>query len=389
MSRQEVSNLQRGTQHVAISENGYTGSLSAEHVSFWLTQKIPLIASREGWKEKPIRPQKPELLVGLGPFSDYHTIYTSSIYNGEHTNSPYPEGLFPDSMLSLQVRESVADQLQDAQSSLPKGMHLIVLDAYRTNPLQQQLYDAFRGSLQVKYPDLSQKELTTETEKFVTAPSADKFVSPHNTGGAVDVAIVTLDEKTEQEIERIDRELTILPKSSLSWKELQRTKMDLIHEHGTALDFGTPIDHGGKKAQLRYYEELAEKKGEDRLTENEKTVLINRRILYNVMKHAGFEPFSDEWWHYNSRKIQMGAQTAGIAVAEFGSADEFVDRDHEQTRKDERHSSYAGAAGSVNRFSLFDDARTSAMAIGSIRLANLGSLRRERLPVVDVLAPDE
>ena len=37
------------------------------------------------------------------------------------------------------------------------------------------------------------------------------------------------------------------------------------------------------------------------------------------MINAGFEPYADEWWHYNSKKSQMGAKTAGQDKAEYGA----------------------------------------------------------------------
>ena len=70
------------------------------------------------------------------------------------------------------------------------------------------------------------------------------------------------------------------------------------------------------------------------MTSIEEEAMKNRRILFRVMIEVGFEPFESEWWHYNSKEIQMGAKTSGAKQATFGgvelSSENLV---HEEKRK--------------------------------------------------------
>jgi D-alanyl-D-alanine dipeptidase len=313
-----------------------------------LEQPIPReTASRDGWKEVPIvEPLRPEPMIALGPFSDYADIYTSSIYFGEHANSPYEESTFSDSMISLHVREGVAEQLRIAQSYLPEDTFLIVLDAYRPIELQAQLYTSYFDELKKQEPTWSNEKISEETQRFVSLPMNKTidpdthFISPHNTGGAVDVALFRLPSEIATEVRTIDAEVHGIKRDDSQWKrnyELQMRKTALIQNHGEALDFGTKIDQSGKIAALNYYELLEQQRP---LQLKEKTAQRSRRMLYNTMTLAGFEGFADEWWHYNSEKTQMGAKQSGITVAEYGAGTMLdANRWHEHKRKIQRDGS--------------------------------------------------
>jgi hypothetical protein len=144
------------------------------------------------------------------------------------------------------------------------------------------------------------------------------------------------------------------------------------------LNFGTPWDWGGPEAAVSYFEKAAH---ERQLTESEQEALQNRRLLYGVMTGAGFEPYIDEWWHYNSKKSQMGAKTAGLDHAEYGAAIlSEANLQHEKMRLEHlRGSEILTSAQSMildkfgQRDELLELATRAAKRIGDMRDTNLPS----------------
>lgn len=281
---------------------------------------IPLdIPSVAGWKEIPIRPSK-EPLVPIGLFSDYWEIFTRSIYFGEGVESPYKSSRLTGSLIATYVRENIAKRLQFIERSLPTGLHLIIFDAYRTLEVQSSAYQNYFQELTSLHPDWDEQRLTTETQKYVSLPSTDPYKpSPHNTGGAVDLAIVSLPHDIESEILVLNSQ--IIQFTEKDWQNdyrLQMQRHKLFRTNAQQLNFGTPYDWGGLEASLNFFENLAQHRN---LLESEQEALYNRRILYNIMTIVGFKPYEDEWWHYNSPKTQMGAKVANLAFAEYGAVD--------------------------------------------------------------------
>jgi D-alanyl-D-alanine dipeptidase len=265
---------------------------------------IPVNAGQvKGWKDIPIRDKgRADPLVPLGPLSrEAGTLMTSSVYFGEHDTSPYArsENKLKGSLLTLFVRQSVARRLLFAEQLLPAGYHLIVFDAYRPYGVQKSLYDFYRQQLKRSYPGMSDEALELETQKYVSLPSQDPArPSPHNTGGAVDVAII---------------------------------KTGAAHRKSKMLNFGTAFDHGGERAALAYYESKIAM-GEV-LAGEDVQACNNRRLLFAVMTKAGFQPYFAEWWHFNALESQMGAAAAGLDYATFGAINPIESNmAHENTR---------------------------------------------------------
>lgn len=312
-------------------ETGYTPE------SYPRTNELPPIpeaSSLAGWKEIPI--VETELsrdpLVPVGIFSEHRKIISSSAYADEHHNSPYKGGL-EGSNIAIFMREGVANKLEKAAEMLPHGDHIMVMDAYRTLEVQGALYKQYEQGLKTKHPDWSDEEISTETQKYVSAPSRDKTrPSPHNTGASVDVVIVRVDSEVQAEIDSIDAILDEL--SEDDWEQeyyLEMRRSKLLRRHGKMPNFGTKFDFGGPEAALRHYEEKSSK---EPLSAEDKEAMNNRRLLYSVMIKAGFEPYEDEWWHYNDPASQMGAKVAGREHAEYGAIEMSEDnKQYEQMRK--------------------------------------------------------
>jgi len=285
-----------------------------------LHNPIPELPALAGWKEIPIveTDKSREPLVPLGMFSDHATILTSSTYADEHNNSPYRSGL-EGSEIALFAREGVAEKLDTAAALLPRGKYLMVMDGYRSLQVQGSLFEQYSQNLIEQHPDWTDEEISTETQKYVSIPSTDPTKpSPHNTGASIDTVIIEVNDAVQAEIEAIDEQLSSLDEAD--WQTdylLEMKKNELLRRNGTMLNFGTRFDYGGPEAGLRYLEEKA---ASQQLTTDEQTALENRRLLFTVMTSAGFEPYADEWWHYNDPASQMGAKIAGREFAEYGAA---------------------------------------------------------------------
>jgi D-alanyl-D-alanine dipeptidase len=298
---------------------------------------IPLAAgSVQGWQGIPIKDTgSRDPLVPLGPLSpEANSITTSSIYFGEHSNSPYATDAnkLHGSLLTLFARRSVAKRLLAAERSLPAGFHLLLFDAYRPYQVQKSLHDAYKQKLSRKNPDLDDAALEAETQKYVSLPSRDPArPSPHNTGGAIDVVIVQLDQTREAKLLQIRSRLASSTLSNAARIGLEMRVSAIMRHHAAMLDFGTAFDHGSEKAGLAYYESKIA--AGETLTDNDMRACNNRRLLYKVMTQAGFQPYFAEWWHFNAPESQMGAATAGLDYATFGAADlDKSNRAHESTR---------------------------------------------------------
>lgn len=307
---------------------------------------IPEVGSVAGWKEVPIIETElsNEPLVPIGIFSNHRKIFGSSVYANEHHNSPYTGGL-DGSNVTVFMRESVAKRLEDAAAMLPSGHHIMVMDAYRTLDVQTALYEQYEDGLKVQHPDWTPEELSVETQKYVSVPSYNALrPSPHNTGASVDVVIIKVDASTQAAIDAIDIELESL--SEQDWQRdylLEMKRSELIRRNGRMLNFGTRFDHGGEEAALRHFEEKALKA---ELSPAEEDAMKNRRMLYDVMIRAGFEPYADEWWHYNDPASQMGAKVAGQDHAEYGAAVmSEANIQYEQVRKQHHDNSVRLARG--------------------------------------------
>lgn len=301
------------------------------------TLKIPLDAGQvQGWKDIPIiEGSHFDPLIPLGLLShEADILMTSSIYFGEHSNSPYAENInkLEGSLLTLFARQSVARRLLVAEQLLPAGHHLLIFDAYRPYEVQKSLHDFYKQKLREKYPNMDSETLESKTQNYVSLPSRNPArPSPHNTGGAIDLAIVKLDHAHEDKLLKIRSRLTDANLEPAKRIGLEMRLSAIMRRYGKMLDFGTAFDHGGKKSALVYYESKIA--AGEALTDNDRLACNNRRLLFGVMTQAGFQPYFAEWWHFNAPESQMGAATAGHRLATFGAASlDESNRAHENTR---------------------------------------------------------
>ena len=176
------------------------------------------------------------------------------------------------------LRQGVAARIKQAGRYLLNGYKFCILDGYRPIELQWTLYNQFKDRIKQQYPEMSEKEVEIETQKFITIPDCgDKNPSAHNGGASVDLTI--------------------------------------INENGKELDMGTEFDNLTPKASTRYFEELKKSKT---LTDEEKQIVMNRRLLFNILKKSGLSNYGEEWWHFGyGCQLTLG----GLKEAIYGSVE--------------------------------------------------------------------
>jgi len=169
----------------------------------------------------------------------------------------YAKQSVPGAVNECYVREGVYRRLLRVAHSLPEGMGLIILDGWRPWRVQQYLFDTLQEAIRAHHPELDQESLLTRTREFVSVPSREpEAPSPHLTGGAVDVTLSDAD--------------------------------------GLPLNMGTLFDEAVPASHTAYFE------NREALSETQRQVRDNRRLLYAVMYEAGFTNLPSEWWHYDS-----------------------------------------------------------------------------------------
>jgi len=313
----------------------------AQH-NYKIYQPIPLNAGAvKDWKQVEIE-ELFEPLIPLGAYSaTANSILTSSVYYGEHDCSPYiDQNALAGSLLTIFVRQKVAERLLVAQQLLPEDHYLLVFDAYRPLRVQESLYHFYYDHLRALHPNKSKANLSEETQQYVSIPTTDQTrPSPHSTGGAIDLALVRLPRAQSEILRHINSRLINDPLEAAVREGLETQKATLVRRYATMLNFGTPFDHGGEKAAIAYFEkQLAV---DAPLHPGEVEACTNRRLLYEVMTQVGMQAYGPEWWHFNAPESQMGAKTAGLAKATYGAATLSTQNEaHEKLRR----AVYSGAS---------------------------------------------
>ena len=160
------------------------------------------------------------------------------------------------------AREGVAERLALADTFLPAGIRLHVVEGLRPIESQQEIYDGYRAELERLHPGISDHEVHVLASRFVSPVE----VAPHVAGAAVDLT--------------------------------------LIGAHGP-LDLGTPIDATPEQSNGACFFAAAAISREAR---------TNRSLLADVLSAAGLVNYPTEWWHwsYGDRywALVTGAETA-------------------------------------------------------------------------------
>jgi D-alanyl-D-alanine dipeptidase len=185
----------------------------------------------------------------------------------------YYRARLPGAQAQMTARRAVAERLGRAASQLPPGFELVILDAFRSQETQLALFNQVHNQLRTTHPDWTPQKLLKETLQYVAHPGehAEYRVAPHNSGGAVDVALAY---------------------------------------RGKLLDFGTPFDDPSSLSATAYFES-AQNRVQSGPSEQVhwEAIQRNRRILYHLMIENGFTNYSGEWWHYDLGTILWKEKT--------------------------------------------------------------------------------
>jgi D-alanyl-D-alanine dipeptidase len=144
------------------------------------------------------------------------------------------------------VWQSVAEMLATAQSGLPAGIQLELLEGYRPLRIQRRLFAAAYHHLRVRHPRWTAAQLREAANVLVADPTVAP--PPHSTGGAIDVFLVDSD--------------------------------------GLRLDMNSPLPWSEASAPTKC-EGLSA------------TARANRRLLIDALAGAGLTNYPGEWWHWS------------------------------------------------------------------------------------------
>ncbi|MGD9153420.1 MAG: M15 family metallopeptidase [Gammaproteobacteria bacterium] len=185
---------------------------------------------------------------------DSQNILPVNIYHQKNLKGTYP---------NIFTRCIVMERIQQVANKLAPDYGLMVFDAYRSIDTQMHLFNLVCEEISAQHLDWNSKQVEQEARKFAAHPS-DKshyIIAPHNSGGAIDVAIYNLKSK----------------------------EMCL---------FGTEYDDASELSKTDFFEK--EFDSEFGLSAFEWSgIRFNRRVLYSLMIDAGFVNYPNEWWHYD------------------------------------------------------------------------------------------
>lgn len=174
------------------------------------------------------------------------------------------------------LRATVFKKLCSAQADLPHNWRFKLYEGYRSLKVQQMLFDQIYKSVVERDPQANQQKHFYETTRLVspvTSLDGSQNIPAHNTGGAVDIEIVT------NEGQLIDMGMAL--------KDWNKVEPDLC------------------LTDSKLASEAAKR---------------NRQLLLRVMNAHGFVNYPTEWWHF-SYGDRYWAFHQPIKQAIYGSAD--------------------------------------------------------------------
>ena len=202
---------------------------------------IMMVASTSVWAQKKSKIEKELEALGLQNVAD--EIPGIEVYMVYATPYNFMGRVLYDELDEAYLVPEAMEMLRKANDYLRKrrmDLHLVVYDAARPRSIQEQMWKVVEG---------------TDLEDFVANPHK-RGGGPHNFGIAVDVTLVDCT--------------------------------------GHPIPMGSEYDYFGDRSRSDMEQELFEN-GE--ITRRE---LLNRRLLREVMTHAGWIVEPSEWWHFNA-----------------------------------------------------------------------------------------
>ncbi|MFI7692204.1 M15 family metallopeptidase [Nonomuraea sp. NPDC049655] len=166
------------------------------------------------------------------------------------------------------LRAGLLDRLERAESSLPDGFHLLIVEGYRPIATQRRIFEGYREELLTTYPDMSPDESFIAASRYVSPVE----VAPHTAGAAVDLTLCAPD--------------------------------------GTEYDMGTQVNDNPEESGGACYTAAAGIPAQAR---------AHREILAAALEPVGLVNYPTEWWHW-SYGDRYWAMSTGAPAALYGPA---------------------------------------------------------------------
>ncbi|MEO3810035.1 M15 family metallopeptidase [Sphaerisporangium sp. B11E5] len=171
-----------------------------------------------------------------------------------------PEGAY------AHLRAGLLARLREAETALPYGYRLRVVEGYRPPVLQRKYFEEYKDQLRGLHPGMSPEALHAAASRYVSPIE----VAPHTAGAAVDLTLTTGD--------------------------------------GTELDMGTEVNATPEQSDGACYTAAPNISPAAR---------EHRKILTAALESAGMVNYPTEWWHW-SHGDRYWAMTTGTPTARYG-----------------------------------------------------------------------
>ncbi|KHL16054.1 D-alanyl-D-alanine dipeptidase [Mumia flava] len=165
----------------------------------------------------------------------------------------------------VRLREGVADRVREAQTLLPRGMRLLIVEGYRPAALQSRYFDDHRSTVQRDQPTWSARQVAVEASKHVSPVE----VAPHPCGAAVDLTLCV---------------------------------------DGAELDLGTPLNATPQQSAGACFTGAPNVSAPAR---------ERRRVMAEALEAVGLVNYPPEWWHWSYGDRYWAAAT-GASHALYG-----------------------------------------------------------------------
>jgi D-alanyl-D-alanine dipeptidase len=166
------------------------------------------------------------------------------------------------------VRAGVADRLVAAQTLLPRGLRLLVVEGYRPIALQRRYYIEYSARVAADHPEWSVDKVHEHASRYIAPPD----FAPHVAGAAVDVTVCA--------------------------------------EDGSERPMGTAVNASPEETADACYTASTAISAEER---------GNRHVLSGVLTAVGLVNYPTEWWHW-SYGDRYWAFVTGRPAARYGPA---------------------------------------------------------------------
>jgi D-alanyl-D-alanine dipeptidase len=164
------------------------------------------------------------------------------------------------------LRSGMVDRLVAAQSLLPRGVCLLIIEGYRPKATQMRYFRQHHEHLRRTHPRWPARMLYEQASRYISPP----HVAPHVAGAAVDLTLCTDD--------------------------------------GTELPMGTAVNASPEASGGRCYTDCVAISA---------AVRRNRDLLCAALYAVGLVNYPSEWWHW-SYGDRYWAFTSGATSARYG-----------------------------------------------------------------------